>query len=66
MDRESRFRFARDEVIASGEVVEEARTIGRKYRLSLMQGYLIKKESEYYNGQHLVHKARIFNTESNP
>lgn len=66
MDRESRFRFARDEVIASGEVVEEARTIARKYRLSLMQGYLIKKESEYYNGQHLVHKAGEIRTAQNP
>ena len=66
MDRESRFRFARDEVIASGEVYEDVRTITRKYRLSLMQGYLIKKESEYYNGQHLVHKAAVFKTESNP
>lgn len=62
MDRESRYLFALDEVLASGEVVEDVRAIARKYRLSLLQGYLIKKKSEFCNGQKIVDKAEVLIT----
>lgn len=62
MDRESRFRFAIDAVLSSGEVVEDVRAIARKYRLSLIQAYMIKEESEYYNGQNIVNKEEVLIT----
>lgn len=62
MDRESRFRFALDEVISRGEMIG-ARIIAKKYRLSFYQGYIIMKENNLINGQHLVNNNKVLITE---